>query len=331
MGWWKKVWTDQAEDWIFDYLGASQVPDKLARVAVAPSSGYLSVFLRSFRVVNVRKGISKFYGTVHSFITVPHISGKQAKFHVLTTPSSLSEIDAENIDRIISMNRRLLGPIPYRGGDLEIEVGLFSVESANLVKPFLTVLEAMSQAAGVSYINMAMPFIGPILQGVDLLTGAGGSSILEIGLAKLLTTIETGTMIMIRAPKGSINIADYKLDKDYKLIGKNGQSLKDYPYIVVAIEAHPDRSDWFNIPELAAAYNELMDEVRMGKYEPTMEALAVFKRVAITCPDLLPKHAMKVAQDVDGQVNSALSYVPTAAGKITLKPLEEFDPFNSTG
>jgi hypothetical protein len=331
MGWWKKIWTDQAEDWIFDYLSASQVPDKLARVAVASNSGYLSVFLRSFRVVNVRKGISKFYGTVHSFIAVPHISGKPAKFHVLTTPSSLSEIDAENIDRIINMNHRLLGPIPYRGGDVEIEVGLFSVESANLVKSFLTVLEGMSQAAGVSYINAALPFVGPILQGVDLLTGAGGASILEIGLARPFAMIETGTMIVIRAPKGSINISDYQLDEDFKLIAKDGQSLKDYPYIVVAIEAQPDRPDWFNIPELAAAYAELMDEVRKGKYQPTMEALAVFKRVAITCPDLFTKHAVNLAKEVEEQVNGALGYVPTAVAKTTLKPLKEFDPFNNQG
>lgn len=328
MGWWNNIWTSRAQDWIFGYLEPSQVPDRLARKPVQPNTAYISVFLRSMRIVNVRKGLTKFYGTVHSLISLPHISGSSAQFHVLTTPSSLSDIDAANIDRVVSMNTRLLGPIPYRGGDLEVEVGLFSIQSADLAKPFLSVLEGMSQAAGVSYISAALPFVGPILQGVNLLAGGSGGTILEVGLAKPFSTVDTGTMAVIRAPKGSINLAQLKADQDYRLLDADGQSLKEYPYMVLAIEARPRRADWFKIPELANAYQDLQNELRSGKHDPAMDALAVFKRTAVTCPDLLPEHARKLAAEVSKEAMETLSFVRTSAGKHALKPMKNVRIFS---
>lgn len=312
MGWWNQIWTTRAEDWTSGYLEPLQVFDKLGRTTVHANAAYLSVYLRSMRVVNIRTGLKKFYGTVHSFITIPHISGKSAQFHVLTTPASLSNIDAKNVDRIISMNQRLLGPIPYRGGDLEIEVGLFSIESVNLAQPFLTVLESLSQAAGVSYVNAAVPFVGPLLQGIDLLAGTSGGSILEIGLSRKYQNVETGTMVIMRAAKGLIDLSDLRVDEDYRLIDSYGNAVKDYPYMVLAIDAEKERADWFNIPELAQSYHEIQQALRKGKHQETMEALAVFKRVVYTSPDLLDRHAENLARKVDSEVNNKLKFIPTS-------------------
>ena len=183
MGWWEEIFRKKAEDWIFEPLAPAQVPDNLQHAAVQKESSYLSVYLKSARIVNVRQGLSKFYGVVNSFISVPYLSGTNAEFNVITTPAFLKNVDSAHIDRVIQLDQRLLGPIPYRGGQLALEIGLFSIKSVDLAAPYLEVLETMSKQAGVAFINAALPFAEPLKTGINLLVGGGDNALLEIGLA----------------------------------------------------------------------------------------------------------------------------------------------------
>src|SRR5215467_11995230 len=102
MGWWSRIWKQRAETWTVESLAANQVPDNIAQESITAEQDYIRIFLRSMRIVNIRKGLSKFYGTVHSYTSVPHLSGSKAEFNVLTTPSKLKDIDAKSVDRVIS-------------------------------------------------------------------------------------------------------------------------------------------------------------------------------------------------------------------------------------
>lgn len=302
---WNSIWKQQAQDWTFAPLSASQVPDNLGHQTIQPNAAYINVFLRSMRIVNVRRGLSKFYGTVHSHITVPYISGEKASFQVVSTPSNLRDIDAVNLDRIILMNHRLLGPIPYRGGDIDMELGLFSVKSADLAGPFISVLEQLSSAAGVSFINVAQPFMAPLLQGVNLLLGTQGDTVLELGWATTMNPLETGYFVLIRAQRGAqnsentVNVESLKVNPDFKLVDDKGQPLSSFPYMVVSIEASSERDNWFEIPELADARNKLEKELKTGSEQSAQQAFAMLKRLILTSPDLIDEDASKLTDKVD--------------------------------
>jgi hypothetical protein len=139
MDWSKDIWTQEASTWTCLEFGLRDVLPE--RSVVAPNSGYLSVFLKSLQLKNVRKGLVRFSGAVHSFISIPHLSGNTASFHVFTSPASLQNIDSKNADRILVMDQRLLGPLPYRGGDLNVQVGLFSIRESDVTDAYIKVLE----------------------------------------------------------------------------------------------------------------------------------------------------------------------------------------------
>lgn len=143
-------------------MSANQTPNREPIRAIKSDSEYISIVLKSMRVVNVRVGFSKFYTTVHSYISLSHASGTRANFYVCTTPGQLEEFDKSNVDRIININKRLLGPVPYVGGDLNLELGLFSIKSADLIKPFVSLLTDISNLAGVSFIKAAEPYVAPL-------------------------------------------------------------------------------------------------------------------------------------------------------------------------
>jgi hypothetical protein len=298
MGWWKQIWKTKADDWVFGWLEPQQVPLGAQSGVVQPGRSYLNIFLKSARLVDVRRGLTRFYGAVHSFMKVPHQSGKTAEFQVVTTPSELMNLDSRNLDRVIQINQRLLGPVPYAGGDLEIEAGLFSVAGSDLAAPYLSLLEGLSKAAGVSFVSSALPFAGPILEGVKLLTGGNGHADLEVGLSIREPAMRCGYCVVMRAAKGAINLRSLHLDpEDFRVVDADGRTVKDYPYMVLQIDAEPKRDDWFRIPELTESYARIQELYRENSPE-TNAAIEVFRRIAMTCNDLTTDDATRLAKKV---------------------------------
>jgi hypothetical protein len=308
MGWWNAVWEQRADQWTYIPLSAGQTPDDMGHTPVAVDEQYVSVFLRSMRVTHVRQGLRRFYGAVQSHITVPHLSGAKAEFNVITTPATLLDVSPQGLDRVITLNRRLLGPIPYRGGDMNVELGLFSITSVDLTDPFLKLLTTMAEAAGVAFIAVATPFVRPLLEGVQLLFGAQGPEALEVGMSTTWAPPETGYYLIIRAQRGSIDTETVRVDKnDYAVIDANGQAIGEYPYMLVYVEASDKRDDWFSIPELAASYAALRQALLAGETKPIQDAQTVFNHVAQNCLDLIPKDAEQLVRKVDGIVKPQLT------------------------
>lgn len=308
MGWWKNIFSSQTQDWIYAALEHTKVPESSIPKPVLTDESYVRIYLKSMRVVNVRRGLTKFYGAVHSFASFLHASGKSTEFSRLIVPSQLKNVDAKNIDRVITVNKPLAGWTPYRGGDVELEVGLFSIKAVDMADSFLDLLEQIGGLAAVPYISTAIPFIPLMKQGFDLLTGTGDTSILEIGLSKNYTSLNTGYFIVMRANQGSISVDDlYVNDTDFKLLYGDGQQVKEYPYMVFQIEASTKRDDWYKIPELKETYSILQSDVRQGHYNDARESLNVFKRTALTCNDLLFKDAKKLVSDVENKVKEIMS------------------------
>jgi len=315
MGWWSDVWTTKAQSWVYRWLDAKQVPSDSPSGLVVANASYLNIFLKSARVVNVRKGLTTFYGVVHSFMKLPHRSQQTAEFNVVTTPADLKNISAR-IDRVVQMNHRLLGPAPYVDGDLEIEVGLFSVPSSDLAAPYLTLLENLSKTAGVSFISTALPFAGPIVEGVKLLTG-GQNTDLEIGLSTTEPRPKQGYCVVMRAPKDAVPLSSLKLDpSDFSLFDSAGRPIADYPYLVLEVRAEPQRPDWFKIPDLAKANGRIQELYREGS-DQTDAALQMFRRVALTCNDLLEEDARQLANRVES-LYRIVSTTPRAARAATV-------------
>jgi hypothetical protein len=303
----------KADDWIFTPLAVSQTPDRLEAVPVPPNTAYLSVFLRSMRICDVRKGLSHFYGTVHSHISVPHVEKHVIEMDVVSTPGRLRGLKPDDTVDMVAFDQRLFGPVPYRGGDLNFQIGLFSIKGADLTAPYLEVLESMSRAAGVSWWQVARPFVEPLKSGIDLLVGAQGGSSLEVGAYGTWPTPSTGYHLALRAGKGSVDVARLKLGPDYKLLDASGAPYTAHPYLVLAVTMDEVRPDWFGIPDVSAAYSDLQREARKGDVNAAEQAFQVFRRVVLTSPDLVFQHAKALVREVDDMLKQVLPTVGTGA------------------
>lgn len=314
MGWWKHVVEARTRDWTFSPVGA-------AGTAVDPESVYLSVFLDSMRVVHVRKGLQRFYGTVSSYCALPHRSNGTAEFFVVNTPTHLKDASPAELARVLNLKTRLLGPVPYRGGDLQLQVGLFSISAGDLSGPYLEVLESLATVAGVSLIGPALALVAPLRKGLELLVGAEDPSVLEVGLSTTFAPPTTGTYCLVGAAPGHLDPSDLGLDPNAQLLVA-GHPVRDVPYLVLTVSASPRRDDWFQIPTLRDAHADLVRDVASGSQARVREALGVFRRAAVLSPDLLSRDGARLADQVTEEVMLAMGTRANSSGATTLRSLE---------
>jgi hypothetical protein len=112
---------------------------------------YLSIKVKSLRLPFTRKGVTKLYGVVHTFANLPGAGQEDVEFASATTPSGLSGLDPQNISNVITIDKQVVGPTPWNGGDLQLQIGLFSVVEQELAGPFLSTMTALSDKVGVAF------------------------------------------------------------------------------------------------------------------------------------------------------------------------------------
>ncbi|MFE5894734.1 hypothetical protein ACFQ6E_38145 [Streptomyces sp. NPDC056462] len=326
MGWWSAAMRTRSTQWTYRTL-----PRDGTSAPVEPETSYLSVFLRTAHVVDVRRGLRRFHAAVNSSVSLPARSGSNAQFIATLAPTTLQDVapaSAAPADRFIQVNRRLAGPVPYIGGDVEAEVGLFSVPSSELAGPYLKLLESLSKTPALAFMGVSLALVEPVRQGIQLLAGDAEGTGLEIGFATLWRPLQTGWVIAARVPQDG---RGFRVDPDEgRLLDESGGPVGDYPYLLLEVCAEPTRDDWYLIPEIADSYGELQREIRRGRQDDVEEALAVFRRTALTCGDLLFDDALRLCDQVReriAEIGLAGPGVRSSGSHNPVPDLRDFSPF----
>jgi hypothetical protein len=218
--------------------------------------------------------------------------------------------------------------------------------ASDLAGPYLRLLGALSDKAGIAFVLAAQPFIDIIHSGFQAI--AGGDA-LEVGRSAIFDPPKSGLYIIVRATRAEFPNAKFEISNDGRELLANGEPV-ERPYMILNFNVSTTRSDWFLIPELAEAYRGVGASVRAFDRSSLDDRLAAFRVVALTCPDLLPEHAQRLADQIEGEfrgildstartmprrdpsLETANSSVQVRSGpqpgeSLELKPLEEFNPF----
>lgn len=148
-------------------------------------------------------------------------------------------------------------------------------------------------------------------------------------ISKLFNKPETGYFFVMRAETGSVDASKLRVrESDSRLVDDAGRPVADYPYLVFSIEASEQRDDWFLIPDVLKAHKALQQAVRSGKRKDAESALTVFKRAALTSPDLLIRDAKRLVEMIESEVIAAMPASMTSIAKTRLKDLKAINLFS---
>ncbi|WP_216819790.1 hypothetical protein [Zoogloea sp. LCSB751] len=282
------------------------VADDDEPVLVAPDTQYVRVWLRSARLVDVRRWTTKFFATVHAHFAYPdRTAGQRELVSVISPEKSFEALDPKHIDRLIVVNQPLLGPIPYRG-ELAMEVALFSIAATDLAKPYLELLSDLSGTASVAFLSQLKPFVDPIKRGAQLLFKSDGAQ-LEIGFARTDNQLRTGNIVVARVPKGSSSLDGVHLDpNDFGLLDRNGKPISGFPYLVLGIEATTQRSDYAKIPEVRDSWNAVRGAAEEGRPEDEVrQRFDQLRRAVWLSADLVQADKKRIVEIFNREINDA--------------------------
>jgi hypothetical protein len=317
MGIWTDLWRTRAAGWAYGHIG-DEVP-------IDPEKRYVTVLLKQMWIVNRRVGFSRFFGAVEFYGRIPHLTRGSVEFASVTAPK-LSEIRRRDRGNLVIGERPLLGPVPYIGGVMEIEIGLFSIKSQDLLKPYLELIDALSNTAGLAFINVAAPYVAAIKKGAAALIESEGTAKLEIGAAVTSSAVQAGTYFAARLDSAGRDLSKFSLDGNGRLIDDRGNPVVDVPYLVFSVTESEVRSDWHQIPAVSAAYNQLMEVIRKQESVEDIDSeVEHFRRVVLTDPDLLPGHAKQLFEHTKMKVEDVTGPTKTSRPEEipTLPPLSE--------
>lgn len=301
MSWWD-LWDTKSSDYIYAEIPGNKTKSGLDHTPLVSKTGYIRIFLKTWRVDNIREGWSEFYGAVHGYISTSRFGGGIVDVNAFTSPNQLQNADPKHANRIISLNYPLFGPVPYMGGDLSVKIGLFSIKSADLSGPFLDVLSTIASAAGGgAYVAAVKPFIDPLKKGIEAVTDTSQDTRLEIGLVKTYNVPATGYFAVIRADEAEIDKSKFRIDNDERLVNdSDGKPIRDYPYFVFTIEYTAQHETWYDIADLQQAYSELSANINDDNSTAAIlqSAYLRFRKKVKQSPDLIPPDMDRVLEEV---------------------------------
>lgn len=263
---------------------------------IQPDKQYLRVWLRSARITEVRRWTTKFHASVHAhFEIVDRAQPRREVVCVVAPDKTFAELDPRNTDRLITVNKALLGPIPWRG-ELECDIGLFSIAATDLAKPYLSLLADLTEKAGVASLTQALPWVDPIRRGAEILFSEAQRSNLETGLSRTDTTLAAGHWLVARVPKGQLP-AGLQLDpNDYGLLDARGRPVAGFPYMVVGLEVLDQRDDYATLPDVKPAWDAVTKAAAEGTDDDVRQRFAQLRRTVGLSPDLVPADRRRVIE-----------------------------------
>jgi hypothetical protein len=213
-------------------------------------------------------------------------------------PDGFRDIDPGGQGKLLQIDRPVFGPAPYRG-DLRLSLGLFSVKSSDLAGPYLTLLSQLAETSALGFLKAAEAYVAPLRSAAELLFGTSGAADLECGVVRGFNPLRTGVWVSMGAPREQVpEPGRLRLDpSDFRLLWPDGRAVVDHPYVVFSVERASQREDWLAVPDLRDAWEAVRTAVHVrGDGTEARAALAAFRRVCLTSPDLIGSDAKRLVR-----------------------------------
>ncbi|MGO8455295.1 hypothetical protein ACC779_36250 [Rhizobium ruizarguesonis] len=305
---------EKTTDWTFvDRLpdpGLADVP----LVSIKPDEAYIEIFVESMRLKQARRFGTGFHGLVYLFARLSQEGAEDADLAAVSKPAKLAELDASNLDRVITVSDRMMGAVPWRGGSLALELGLFSVKKGNLLSPLLDYVARVSEVGGISFIGQVKPFLPLITQGMDLIAGQTQDAAIEVAIDTTLTLNESRLCAIVGMPKGSLGDAKLTLDPSDRKLLCDGRPLEE-AYCVFSIRGTDQKADYGAIPELKASWAELRSAIQSNDRTRADNSLGAFSRAVLVSPDLINRDKERLVAKAKQLLASAFPKGPAPVSR----------------
>lgn len=220
------------------------IPSPTNETKLVTEETYLRLRLSRMFLKNRRELFQTKYPVVNALMRFAGIDGK-VEINFVAKPEMAGDGDVSRLDDIVTLDQTLLGPVLYRGGDLELMLGLYAAPADDWAQRFIGLAEGISQFIPNVALQTAVSVTSTIKTSIEDALSSDGLD-LKLGLDKELKEndwLAPGHLVMISAPDAEVD-SDSMTISDGELMTRDGKVYTDHNYIVLEIEVTTQRSDW---------------------------------------------------------------------------------------
>lgn len=309
IGDWKKLFEGRASKLVWGRLPAEH-GGPVGTVAT-PGSVYVELRLKEMFLRTSRKLWRKFYPMLHA--ATKHGGIEE---HAVAGPGQLRELGDVNLERLVNLNQRLAGPMPYTGEDFSIVVGLYAIPGADASKALIDTIGTLAQLAQVG--GGAVDLVHVVKGGIERVVGLNSAE-LQLGVLDTFyigqNPLSPGLHVGIAAPPNRVNMEELWFETGTLKRGQDppsSRSYEDHDYMVLEINTSTTREDWRRLPRILE-YEKQFDailgdgEKDVATKQKQLEVLwTSFGEALRKAPELIDSHRESIRTAVGDDLRGRL-------------------------
>ena len=251
---------------------------------------YRSEYGRSFVPLAVMASEFAYGGTSRSF---PFFVGSEL----------LHDLDAYVKGQDVSFhNTRVVGPVPYSGGDVAVFVGLYRAQVDDFARKLLQVLGQMVGVFDLSKLSGYIDVAGKLADGLcsllkfeQLEYRIGDRDVFQDHGSKLF---KAGYFVYVNCDETALKTDQLWVQGGVLKVGSAAESLRslnDYDYCLMQIQSYDARQDYTSLP-FHKKWNEVRAEVSKGDNALAHTLFVQCCQEIANSPDLTPPQAEALIQ-----------------------------------
>ncbi len=250
----RDVFVKKGEHLFWKRLPVDQIYDAYKEEPIENDQAYFVVRMKEMYLQHTRVLWRKYYPMLRGYV---RYANKEELS--VTGPGQLKQLGETNPDRVVNLNHRLAGPIPYKGDDVTVVAGLYAVPGQDATKALVDTVGQLAALGGVA-LGQTLAVAGIVKSAVEGIVGMGETS-LSLGVEDTFykgNPFRSGLYLGVSARSSEVKLSELWL-KDGRLVqGRDpivGKPYTDYDYMILEVERRPNREDWPGLPKIAE-FNE---------------------------------------------------------------------------
>jgi hypothetical protein len=309
------IWTRLGDGQVWNIVSGRHERSGQSGGLIEAEQAYFTVRLTEMFLGRSRTLWRKYYPVVHAFCGYA-----DAQQHALAGPGQLQTVTDSGLDRVVTLNFRLAGPTPFRGGDVSVVAGLYSVPGDDAAK---ALVETVSAIAGLAVLQ-ASP-AGQVAQITQVIKN-GIDSIFQLNTTKIRLGINdtmigsqplrSGYYVGIGATAADVDFSRLWLVDGHLVEGRDpvaGRPFVGYDYMVIQLERTERLANWPALPGMTdqqQRFNAVLGDDLASPHEKSERLNRLwpgFKEALRVSPYLTKADARAIANDVQADLQGRLT------------------------
>jgi hypothetical protein len=309
------VWNRLDDDQVLNLVSGRYERSGQSGPLIEAEKAYFTVRLTEMFLGRSRTLWRKFYPVVHAFCTY---SG--AEQHAVAGPGQLQTVTDAGLDRVVTLNFRLAGPTAFRGGDVSVVAGLYSVPGDDAAKALVETVSAITGLAVLqtSPVAQIAQITQVIKNGIDSIFQLSTTRI-RLGVNDTMIgsqPLRCGYYVGIGAFATDIDFSQLWLVDGHLVQGRDpiaGRPFTGSDYMVIQLERTERLPNWPALPgmsEQQQRFNTVLgDDLSSAsdKSDRLNKLWPVFNEALLTSPYLTKADAKAIANDVLADLQGRLA------------------------